>query len=469
MCGLVGAIGNLTGTHEKTVEMMLVFDYVRGKDSTGLASVPRIGEGYIIAKSVGDPFKLIETIPYEKIMRRGNQALIGHNRWATQGGVNHKNAHPYEFDSLIGAHNGTLQNKHNLVDSKDFVVDSMNLYHHIDKEGLASALEVMQGAWALTWWDKYENEMKFLRNSERPLFLTKSDDGALFWASESWMLNVALHKNNVKHGDIWELPEDQLFSFYVDDKWKIDKPRVVEAKQKKANYVYTGNANACGWTGQQNHKSVSNASNNTSSTNASNVTSIDSKKAGGASKQMAIQSAFQYQPSREVSLKVLNKAKSEDGQDYYHVYDPLHADHDLRLYIKRDDICDLSNHWIYAKMHQYAFSVKGKVFWKVDHGSVRLQSKIIQQLIETTKNESKKSQEKEVVKDVDTNIPDEPTFLDNKGKYITRADWYTKHGTCANCTGFVDPDQEFRWTTEGETICHECAKDPELTTYVNLR
>src|SRR3546814_12623264 len=37
-----------------------------------------------------------------------SKAFIGHNRAATLGKVNGLNAHPFRYDNIMGAHNGTL-------------------------------------------------------------------------------------------------------------------------------------------------------------------------------------------------------------------------------------------------------------------------------------------------------------------------------------------------------------------------
>ena len=71
-------------------------------------------------------------------------------------------------------------------------------------------------------------------------------------------------------------------------------------------------------------------------------------------------------------------------------------------------------------------------------------------------------------------MPDEvaetdPHFHDFKGKLIPEKQWNEQYGVCSYCTGFVNPEQAFRFTTEGETLCHVCAEDPDVQTYVNLK
>ena len=86
MCGLVGMAGKLTAAQDKVFKKLLIFDVIRGEHSTGVASVPVNGE-VSIAKQVGNPFELFEDKRYDRAINRHNRALIGHNRFATQGAV----------------------------------------------------------------------------------------------------------------------------------------------------------------------------------------------------------------------------------------------------------------------------------------------------------------------------------------------------------------------------------------------
>lgn len=215
MCGLVGAVGNIDNKVERAFKTLLVVDSLRGEHSTGVAAIGRYSDP-LIGKVVGNPFELFETAVYDKIMRRMNKVLIGHNRFATTGGISRNNAHPFELGDVIGAHNGTLQGQHNLEDGSNFKVDSQALLNHISKHGVKNAIDKVGGAWALTWWNTATNTMNFLRNKERPLFLTETLDGkTLLWASEEWMLLVACNRAEISIHKPWILPEDIHFSLTV--------------------------------------------------------------------------------------------------------------------------------------------------------------------------------------------------------------------------------------------------------------
>lgn len=216
MCGLVGAAGRLGAKEESAFKDLLKFDAIRGEDSTGLAAIDNKTDVFV-EKAVGNPYDFLNLRRVDKVFQRANRVIIGHNRWATSGIVNKNNAHPFEFDTLVGVHNGTLKNRHNLKFFKDYSVDSEQLYANIEEDGIDEALQKTDGAYALVWWDKQELKLHMVRNVERPLFYTSTlDKKIIFWASEAWMLSVALSRHDVKHGDIHSIIPNNLHTFDIE-------------------------------------------------------------------------------------------------------------------------------------------------------------------------------------------------------------------------------------------------------------
>jgi glucosamine--fructose-6-phosphate aminotransferase (isomerizing) len=105
MCGIVGYIGNNSGT-EIVLKGLEALEY-RGYDSAGIALVN--GEKSEVFKQVGRVSGLINTVEQSKPEA---PLVIGHTRWATHGGVTIENAHPqYNSDQTIYAvHNGIIEN-----------------------------------------------------------------------------------------------------------------------------------------------------------------------------------------------------------------------------------------------------------------------------------------------------------------------------------------------------------------------
>lgn len=182
MCGHVGVAGDLASKDEALMKRLLIFDYLRGPDSTGMAAIEHNGNASI-AKIASHPLNLFDTLRFKSALSGPkSKALIGHNRLATRGLVNEVNAHPYQYGHIIGAHNGTLETKDKwaLEDAigEKFDVDSQALFAAIAKLGIDTVVPMLtscdtpanSSAWALVWYDQNEGTLNFLRNAHRPLW-----------------------------------------------------------------------------------------------------------------------------------------------------------------------------------------------------------------------------------------------------------------------------------------------------------
>lgn len=218
MCGIVGAAGKLSVNEDKMVKTMLQLDTIRGPHSTGLFGARNNGDN-IIFKKMGTPWEVAEYKGWDTFWRNQYNVLIGHNRWATQGGINHINAHPFHHGDIYGVHNGTLNNStrtHLLDDAKDFDVDSENIYYHMNKNGVDATVNKLDGAFALVWFDNVARTLNLTRNSQRPLhFCYSADRKTIFWASEAWMIRIAAAKHSVEIQEVLELKVGVLFSIPI--------------------------------------------------------------------------------------------------------------------------------------------------------------------------------------------------------------------------------------------------------------
>lgn len=212
MCGIIGGVGNFGLDGQKMIKMMLMFDQVRGFNSTGIACIDDDGV-YTYKKAVhGTDF--LEYKQTNSLMDcYKNKAIIGHNRAATKGAVINANAHPFNHGDITGVHNGTLRVQSNLKDWREFDVDSDNIFYNIDECGVDETLKILNGAFTLVWWDEGTDTLSLVRNNERPLLYAYTVDGsALYYASEYWMLEVSAIKCGVKLGDIVKLPVGKLMT-----------------------------------------------------------------------------------------------------------------------------------------------------------------------------------------------------------------------------------------------------------------
>lgn len=239
MCGHVGIAGNLEFKDEATMKRLLLIDYLRGPDSTGIAAIRKNGEA-VISKGALNPIDLFDMPKFKSALNAyQSKVFLGHNRAATKGVVNNVNAHPYEVDHIVGAHNGTLDpvsyaDLEKLLDEK-FGTDSHAIIAGIAKFGVEEIIPMLSsgagatgGAWSLVWMDREQNTLNFLRNDQRPMWYAYSEDfKKLFWASEWPMIDVAtalstgtgkeykLYHND-KHHRYFSTEEDVWYQFDLD-------------------------------------------------------------------------------------------------------------------------------------------------------------------------------------------------------------------------------------------------------------
>jgi predicted glutamine amidotransferase len=255
--------GKLEHKDEAVMKRLLVFDTLRGLDATGIAAVRSKTYEVVIAKAASNPFELFETGRFKKALSAWDSSVfIGHNRSATTGAKTSLNAHPFEFGSVVGAHNGTLTSKSwkdiEAKISEDFDVDSQALICAIDRLGLKDTIEMTEkgataqtGAWSITYYDAKDDSLNFIRNKWRPMWVcyTKEFD-RVFWASEWPMLHAALAMDD-RIKDLYRDENGNCFFSLPEDTWfKADigillaggkecpLKAVMEVKGKEVTYNY---------------------------------------------------------------------------------------------------------------------------------------------------------------------------------------------------------------------------------------
>lgn len=198
MCGIVGIAGALTTPDERLFKVLLLLDYFRGQDSTGLVSVSKKGKVQTL-KLADDPIMLFNHTDYDSTVVGVSDVIwIGHNRAATVGATTRSNAHPFVCDHIVGVHNGTLE-KDSFAEiasrlETDYGTDSETIFQHMAVYGVEDTISRLQGAWALVWYDDKQKTLNMIRNDQRPLFTCeakKEGKTALIWASEYEMISAA--------------------------------------------------------------------------------------------------------------------------------------------------------------------------------------------------------------------------------------------------------------------------------------
>jgi hypothetical protein len=451
MCGIVGMAGELDGKTDKVLKHLLIFDTVRGEDSTGVASVGRHNEDVLVAKTLGCPHELFEHRLYGKaITGRQNRVVIGHNRYATSGGVSKATAHPFEFDTLVGVHNGTLHNKHVLDNAGDYKVDSENLYHHIEKNGLDAAIKIIRGAWALVWWDKEDETINFLRNKERTLYYCVNEAGnQLYWASEAWMLEIALGRNDIKHKGIQIFEEDFLHSIPVAKGGKLGKPMLRKIVNDPAPVVIHQQGKV--YDNRGSFTKGTTTGSNGSESPKNNVVKLEKPANAKIDSRSKVDAEFMQ--AKKLVLEAVVVVKEQSGAEYVLCFCPDKPFYEIRLYVH-------SKHKVQQDIGcEFEGDISGFVqtesegvgYYKVSpHGIV----------ITATADAN-----------ACTAVGTVGEYLTHDGKYLGKADWEAVYGSCAFCSDNIEADDMLdkgaRLTKAGDALCGGCMEDPEIKQYVN--
>lgn len=251
MCGIVGVITSAkTGFYKQDIDIfksLLVVNSLRGAHSTGAFGVRRDNLKIEFAKTIGSPFNFFAKKETNKFLDKAfmdYKAMIGHGRYATRGSINPHNAHPFLEDNLILVHNGTIYNQSELeqkLDSKHDV-DSAIITKAIKKLGIEETLQLIHGAFALSFYDENTKILSMVRNEDRPLhvFFSKKDSRTIF-ASESEAIEFVLNRSSaqpVTSSTILAIEEGYLYSFNLEtDDWDRKK---IKFREKPTYYGHGG-------------------------------------------------------------------------------------------------------------------------------------------------------------------------------------------------------------------------------------
>ena len=436
MCGHVGVAGSINKREEKAFAQMLVFDSVRGEHSTGAAFIARHVEP-LVAKAVGNPFELFDTKTFDKGINRMNSAIIGHNRYATQGAVSRANAHPFEFEHIIGAHNGTLHNKHVFVRGHEHPVDSYCLYDHINEKGLHDAINKANGAWALVWYDKRDKSINFLRNKERPLcYMFSKDRKQLFWASESWMLYAALRRNDIE-------TEETAYHFSEDKHYKWIIPAVntafgvpEEEEVKSSALPFSGG------------KVVVTTAATTPARGVIKAEKPKVKLTAVQTNALTVQQITEmntFSHRKNVILRPVSIGRDQHGSSYITLY---HKDSKfpIRLYFHRPEESDriMKKGALVQGTTGPLQSLGGAHFYRVQYST--------HDVIDAQQEEEKPLAHYSC---------HDNTYLDEEG-------FYKRYGkACSWCSSEVDITEGYFIDRSGQSlICYECGEEPEIGAFV---
>jgi predicted glutamine amidotransferase len=248
MCGIIGLYGSgamLWPQARKSFMLEgLIADSVRGYDSTGIALLPRKKEDHVqMYKRDLAGYDFVQTKHANRLLDglKDGLGMIGHNRSATKGVVNDRNAHPFRYDHITLVHNGTIYNAPTLVDVKDrpngISVDSEYVAHALSMEEPADVLPKLNGGYSLVWFNAEEQSLNFARNDQKPMFLAfDSENECVYFASEASLIVWLCDRNNLNiQSDIFRLTPHVHYSIKDPSKVKeITKVPFVYGQGHKA-------------------------------------------------------------------------------------------------------------------------------------------------------------------------------------------------------------------------------------------
>jgi len=237
MCGIVGFVtGYSNGLAYNEADMfqdMLFVDTLRGVDSTGVFSVD-YNSNVDILKEATHGLRFISSGEFKqfkgKLISRG-QFVVGHNRAATRGVVTDENAHPfYVDDKIVLVQNGTFIGDHKHL--KNTEVDTHAIAHVLaEEDNIETALQKVNSAYALVWFNADKQELQILRNDDRPLFVAYTKSGGFVFASEEGTITWAANRNKIELSKApYLLAPNHLVTYTLKDKVVTSESKDVDVK-----------------------------------------------------------------------------------------------------------------------------------------------------------------------------------------------------------------------------------------------
>lgn len=261
MCGIFGFAGPSSFRSASLLQALAIADQVRGEHSTGLA---------LAAKNEGSrrlsPRLVKKALSGKEFVRAGwSQVLfrtkyplaIGHNRYATAGEVNDRNAHPFliprPHGAALAAHNGIVGGKESIAERygiKNYPVDSEVYFRAIGRKAGKSEEELLgaiaevtsyiapRADFACLWLEPAWRSLYFWRSPERPLAVfdaRKVELGRFFCSTSDIFSNawgcVRGCLPSIKKVEFFEARPYSIYRVRDDDRWEVERVRDIPVQK----------------------------------------------------------------------------------------------------------------------------------------------------------------------------------------------------------------------------------------------